>query len=128
MQLGYLLIFATAAAAFTGLAVLAQGRGGRRGIWLTWSAGSLVLLVLGILDWHQLPTKETPLITYILVAFVPTLASAVAVVWANTRSVSPVSAWAVGTITFLVAILPAIFISYYFLAPILPSMFGCCPL
>lgn len=77
----YTSFFVAVAAIFAILATVAHRSGGRWRLWLAWVGSAIVLGVMGVLDWWRLPSKETPLVAYILVAVVPTLAAAAFVQW-----------------------------------------------
>jgi len=87
-----------------------------------------ILVGLGLYAWLLDPHHETPLISYLMAALVPTGASAVVVRRCERRSISTLSTWSFAALTFALAFFPVVFISYYFLAPHLPSVLGCCPL
>jgi hypothetical protein len=120
----YLLIMLVTGACVTLAMLLARVQFGPRGLRWSFFASVAVLLGLGIYAWSQLSVKETPLITYVLAAIVPTLASVGVVEWAQRRGVRRSLTWLLGTIAFSVSYYPTVFVSYYFLAPLLPSPFG----
>lgn len=58
------------------VAVLALRSWNRRGLWLVWAGFTMLLLVLGIVDWRRPPDEGTPLGVYIAFAILPTAAAA----------------------------------------------------
>lgn len=73
---GYVVVAIVISVVFSLGAANARRAVGPRGLWLTALGTAVVLLVMGVFDWSRLSPKETPLHTYLLLAVVPILATA----------------------------------------------------
>ncbi len=82
----YLVVMVLASVVYTLGAATARRVGGARALWLTAAGVAVALAALGVVDWSRLPTKETPLHTYVMLAVVPTAATAVVLQLLASRS------------------------------------------
>ena len=80
--------------------------------------GAALLLLLGYLDWLGAPVKETPLVAYALAAVLPTTLAALGIY--RLRRLPVAVQWVVGTVSFVVVILPALILGTYFLSSVIP--------
>lgn len=94
-------------------ATAARRMGGTRGLWLTASSAVVLLALIGALDWSRQPVKGTPLHTYVLVAVVPTLLTAIAVHALAARGVPFALQAAVGVLVWLAVGWATLFTGFY---------------
>jgi hypothetical protein len=85
----YWLLGAAVSLGIGGLFVWARRRGGKRLLGIAWAVSAAVLLTVGYNDWRSQSPRETPLITYVLVALLPTAAAAGLVLFLATRDTRP---------------------------------------
>ena len=111
------------------LVALAARQSGWRALGAVVLAVTMVLGVLGYAAWNALPPyKETPLITYVLLAVVPTALAAFVARALAVRSARAIVLWAAAVASYYVALVPTLIVSAYLLGPMLPNWLGCCPL
>lgn len=68
---------------FAAMEVAVRRVGGRRSLWVSWLGSLLVLSLLAVAYWHQLPARETPLGAYLIAITIPTLLSTWFIDWSS---------------------------------------------
>ena len=116
---GYAILFAVVPFLFAIIAVLANRRGGRKWLWISWLFATAVLVAIGIQSWRRLDSEALPLTVYLTVAFLPTLAAVYAIRWAALRSMPVFAQVLVGGTACWIAITPALLLGAYVLGRIL---------
>ena len=117
---GYALVFAVVPFVFAIIAVLANRRGGTKFLWITWAIATGVLVTIGIFSWRPQNSGEMPLIVYLALGTLPTLAAVYAIRWAALRSMPVVAQILIGGTACWIAITPALLLGTYVLGRILP--------
>lgn len=116
----YAVVFAVAPFLFAIVAVLANRRGGKKWLWVAWAIATAVLVTLGVVSWRRPDSHAMPLMVYIALGLLPTLAAVYAIRWAALRSMSAFAQILVGGTAGWIAITPAVLLGAYVLGPLLP--------
>jgi hypothetical protein len=112
-----------------GLCVLLAARRSTAALLAIVAGVSAVLGAIGYAAWNALPPyKETPLVTYLLLAVAPVGFAAAAAKMLTARAAGIALTWATAVAAFYVAIPLTMVVSAYVLGPLLPNWLGCCPL
>ena len=121
---GYAVIFALIPFAFATVATWAYRAGGGRWLWGAWAAAAATLGWLGYIEWRRVAAAEMPLVAYLVLATVPTLAGAWAVRWAGGRAMPGIAQILLAGSACWAAIFPTLFVGGYLLPRLLPYPFG----
>ncbi len=116
----YALVFAVVPFLFAIIAVLANRRGGKKSLWIAWVIGTMVLVTVGVISWRRQGFEELPLIVYIALGALPTLAAIYAIRWAALRSMPIFAQVLIGGTVCWITITPSLLLGVYVLGRILP--------
>lgn len=109
----YLMVFVCIAAAVSFAQTWAARVAGERRLWWLTLAAVCILLIVGFLDWLRVSGNETSLLTYTIVAVLPTVLTAVLARWAAMRAAPFSVQFLIGAVIWLAVAGACLFLGFF---------------